>query len=67
MKPESYSAEEETGLRREVAEGRVPACPRCGEPMARTPIPPRSDVAYVRSRTLLHCQKCVLRCVVDVK
>jgi hypothetical protein len=63
----SYSATEEEALRREVADGQSPICPRCGEIMIRTLIPPRPDVAYVRTRSLLQCTPCDLRCVVDEK
>jgi len=59
------TAEEETSLKQELAEGKEPRCPRCEEFMRSTPIRPRSDVAYVRDRVLLECRPCALRLVVD--
>jgi hypothetical protein len=64
---ESYTAGEERILREEMAKGAIPSCPRCGAAMIRTPITPRSDVAYVRTRYLLQCQECELRAVLDRK
>ena len=58
------SPEEEQALRKEVKEGAA-TCPRCGEPLTITPIPPRSDVSYVRNRVLLECARCLLRVAVD--
>jgi hypothetical protein len=63
----NFSAEEERGLRERVASGCVLLCPRCKVPMSSSVIPPRDDVSYVRTRTLLQCAACDLRCVVDGK
>ena len=58
------SPEEEKALR-EAVKAEAASCPRCGESLSITPIPPRSDVSYVRNRVLLECPRCCLRAVVD--
>lgn len=61
----AFSAEEERALQESLSLDHPPECPRCGGPMNLTDVPPRSEVAYVRSRVLLHCRRCHLKCVVD--
>ena len=58
------SPEEEMVLREGVKDGAA-SCPRCGKPLNITPIPPRSDVSYVRNRVLLECSRCYLRVALD--
>ncbi|TFH66698.1 MAG: hypothetical protein E4G90_02200 [Gemmatimonadales bacterium] len=58
--------EEET-LREQLTEGGSPECPSCGTPLRLTPVPPRSDVSYVRNRLLLECASCAFRVVLDRK
>lgn len=58
---------EEEALREQLAEGGSPECPRCGTPLRLTPVPPRSDVSYVRNRILLECASCDFRVVLDRK
>jgi hypothetical protein len=58
---------EEAALRRQLKEGRVPACPRCNATLRTVPIPLRSDVAYVRNRVLLECESCRFRVALDRK
>ena len=62
-----FTLEEEELLSRELARGRVPLCPRCGCHMETTSVPPRPEVGYVRTRAILQCGPCGLRCVVDRK
>ena len=63
----SFTPEEERTLQLELADGSTPLCPRCGTPLGITPIPPKPEVAYVRTRAILQCRSCNLRCVVDRK
>ncbi|MFH1766244.1 MAG: hypothetical protein ABIF09_18830 [Gemmatimonadota bacterium] len=58
---------EEEALREQLAKGDSPDCPRCGTPLRLTPVPPRSDVSYVRNRLLLECASCAFRVVLDRK
>jgi hypothetical protein len=55
----------EKALRRQVKTGRIPECPKCGALLRVIPIPPRSDVSYVRDRVLLMCDSCGLKVVLD--
>ena len=59
--------EEEAALRRKLAEGGPLICPRCQGPLHANPVPPRSDVAYVRNRVILDCESCEFRVVLDRK
>jgi len=43
----------------------VPLCPRCGGGLDRRDIPPRPDVAYVRTRLLIVCNGCGRSVVLD--
>ena len=58
---------EEAALRRQLKEGKAPACPRCNATLRTVPVPPRSDVAYVRHRALLECDTCRFRVALDRK
>ncbi|MFP3948460.1 MAG: hypothetical protein ACOC8K_01850 [Gemmatimonadota bacterium] len=40
-------------------------CPRCGAPLERREVPPRSDVSYVRERIWLLCASCGRSGVLD--
>ena len=55
---------EEQALREQVREGAA-NCPHCGSVLTITPIPPRSDVAYVRNRVLLTCSDCGIKVALD--
>jgi hypothetical protein len=55
---EAASAREERELREDIQKGRPLSCPRCHAPLRSTPVPPRSDVSYVRNRVLLECELC---------
>jgi hypothetical protein len=57
---------EEQALRDQVSQGAA-QCPRCDSVLTMKPIPPRTDVAYVRDRVLLTCSECEIRVVVDRK
>ena len=62
-----FTPEEERNLQLELAGGSTPLCPRCGSPMGTPPVPPKPEVAYVRTRAILQCRPCNLKCVVDRK
>ena len=62
---ERVGPSEEERLRAELKMGESPDCPRCGAPFRITPIPPRSDVSYVRKRVLLDCEECGLKVALD--
>ncbi len=62
-----FTDEENRALVRSLAtgeEGPV-SCPRCGEEMSRSEVPPRDEVAYVRDRIWLVCRGCGRTAVVD--
>jgi hypothetical protein len=63
---ESLSPDEERSLQKQVKQGSA-ACPRCGSTLTITPVPHRSDVAYVRNRTHLFCSDCPFKAVIDRK
>jgi hypothetical protein len=63
--PEPFSPHEERELTRAVRHGRPPRCPRCGGSLDEWPIPPRSDVSYVRDRLWLVCPSCRCTAVLD--
>jgi hypothetical protein len=54
----SFGREEAAGIRQAWAAGMAPECPRCRVVLDPTPVPPRSDVAYVRDRFILVCRSC---------
>ena len=43
------------------------SCPRCKIPLRTTMIPPRQDVAYVRNRVLIECDRCGLKEALDLR
>jgi hypothetical protein len=53
-----FSRGEARQLREAWRAGHPLHCPRCALPLSPTVVPPRSDVAYVRRRTLLLCEGC---------
>lgn len=53
-----YTRTELSGLRTDVAAGRAVRCPRCSVELARRPVPPNADVAYVRRRVWWVCPEC---------
>ena len=57
--------QEEESLLKQLRERRLPKCPRCGESLGVTSVPPRADVAYVRDRLLLTCHPCGLKVALD--
>ncbi len=56
---------EERELRKAMDRGETPLCPRCRRPLEVVPVPPSSQVAYVRRRALLTCGPCGLTIPVD--
>ncbi len=65
MMTEGANPREEEALRKRVKEGGSPECPRCSTRLRITPVPPRSDVSYVRNRVLLECDSCGLKVALD--
>jgi hypothetical protein len=63
--PERFSAEEERQLANALRGAAPPPCPRCGGALDEWPIPPRSDVSYVRDRIWLVCPACRRTAVLD--
>ncbi len=63
----SANSREEGTLRKQLAGGASPVCPRCATPLRVTSVPPRSDVSYVRSRVVLTCESCGLKAALDRK
>jgi hypothetical protein len=55
----------EKALLRQLEAGRIPECPKCAAFLRITPIPPRSDVSYVRNRVLLTCDSCGFKVALD--
>ena len=58
-------AEEIERIRAAVHGGSDPVCPRCGGRWARTDVPAREDVSYVRHRFWLICAPCGAMLVMD--
>lgn len=63
--PERFSASEEKRIARSFASGRAPECPRCASALDVRPVPPRTDVSYVRDRVWLTCPSCHRGVVID--
>jgi len=63
----SANSREEGALRKQLAGGGSPVCPRCTTLLQVTSVPPRSDVSYVRSRVVLTCESCGLKAALDRK
>jgi len=62
----TLSPTEEKAIQEELKEGGA-SCPRCRVALKTTPIRPRGDVAYVRKRVLLECDRCGLRAALDMR
>lgn len=60
-----YTREQEERVLAAVRSGGVPSCPRCGEPLQRTEVPPREGVPYVRHRVWFVCPPCRRSVVLD--
>jgi hypothetical protein len=65
MESANYSREEEERLARALRAGEPAACPRCGETLARSEVPPRAGLPYVRDRVWLACAPCHRSLVLD--
>jgi hypothetical protein len=55
---EGFRREEATRVRASWATGAAVVCPRCDIVLDPSPVPPRSDVSYVRDRVILVCRSC---------
>lgn len=64
--PEPYTTEQIRSLEEAFRAGELPSCPACSVVMDQRPMPPRSDVSYVRDRLLLLCSRCHRTHVLDV-
>ena len=63
--PEVFTPDELTALGREVRRGGAVRCPACGSALDQRPVPPRTDVSYVRDRVWLVCPSCHRNGVID--
>ena len=61
----SIGPKEEEAMRESLERGETPECPRCETLLRITPVPPRSDLSYVRNRAVLTCESCGLRIALD--
>ena len=61
----AFTAEEEQRLAEALRRGDRAVCPRCGVSLDEWPIPPRSDVSYVRQRVWLVCPACRRKVVLE--
>lgn len=61
----SYGSRDAAEMRRAFRSGEAVECPRCGVAMDRRPVPPRTDVSYVRDRVWLLCPGCRGTLVMD--
>ena len=61
----AFTPEEEQRLVETLRRGDRAACPRCGVSLDEWPIPPRSDVSYVRERVWLVCPACHRKVVLE--
>ena len=64
-KSRGYTAQQKHHLANSFYEQKTLTCPECDILMDHLHIPPRSDVAYVRDRTLLTCPSCQRTLIVD--
>jgi hypothetical protein len=64
---EPFGSEEERALKRQMDGGGHPRCPRCAGTLRLTPIPLPPQVAYIRDRVALECDRCGLGSVMDKK
>ena len=63
--PEAFTPDQLTALAHEVRRGGRAVCPECGSAVDQRPVPPRSDVSYVRDRVWLVCPTCHRSGVID--
>jgi hypothetical protein len=54
----AFGREDAAVIRGAWSRGEPPRCPTCDVVLDPAPVPPRGDVAYVRSRVLLLCRTC---------
>jgi hypothetical protein len=60
-----FAAEEERTLRVAFRSNSELLCPICDVALDRRPVPPRSDVSYVRDRLWVTCPRCRRALVLD--
>ena len=58
---------DEGEIERAFRAGDALSCPRCGTALDLRPVPPRTDVSYVRDRLLVVCSSCHRTHVLDRK
>lgn len=63
--PRKFSAEARDSLRERFRAGDELLCPDCKVLLDRRPVPPRSDVSYVRDRLVVTCPVCHGHLVLD--
>ena len=62
-----YTQADESEIERALRAGDELTCPRCGAALDLRPVPPRTDVSYVRDRLLVLCSSCHGTHVLDRK
>ena len=53
-----YTQADEHEIEAAFRAGNVLICPGCGTALDQRPVPPRTDVSYVRDRLLVVCSSC---------
>ena len=62
-----YTQADEREIEDAFRAGDALTCPRCGAALDLRPVPPRTDVSYVRDRLLVVCSSCHCTHVLDRK
>ena len=65
--PGRYTQSDEHEIEGAFRVGDALTCPRCGAALDLQPVPPRTDVSYVRDRVLVVCSSCHRTHVLDRK
>jgi ribosomal protein S27AE len=64
-RPDTYTRSERKSIADGLRSGDPATCPRCGGRLDEWPVPPRSDVSYVRDRLWLVCAACARSVILD--
>jgi hypothetical protein len=65
--PGRYTHADEREIEDAFRAGDALTCPRCGATLDLRPVPPRTDVSYVRERLIVVCSSCHRTHVLDLK
>lgn len=63
--PADFEPDDQRALRFAFREGVALVCPSCDVALDARPVPPRSDVSYVRDRLWVTCPSCHRSVVLD--